>query len=198
MTFGKVNISKVSNCIEFKNELNWDTIIALFVAIISIRFTYVQVNTQRIHNKKTVKPIGHIRIGDYEDNIFVKVENHGVGPLIVKNILIKRKKLQTTNSLIDILQTEITKNIIWTNFTESYEGRTILPGQSLELIVWTINSSYINKPTEDIEKDRNNLRKALKEISVSITYTDIYEEEDFLKELSNDDFSSWYGRHEEL
>ncbi|MCZ2472470.1 hypothetical protein G9H62_06445 [Aquirufa ecclesiirivi] len=196
LAYGQIDSTKNSG-IEFKNELNWDTIIALSVSIVSIVFTYIQVRIQRTHNKKTVKPIGRIRIGDYQNNIFVKVENNGVGPLIIKQILIKRDTLQTTKSLIDILPNDLTKRITWTNFTGSYEGRTIIPGQSLELIVWTINSSYEGKSNDIIENDRNDLRKALKEISVSVTYTDIYEKEEFMHDLSREEFSSWYGRHEQ-
>lgn len=183
---------------EFKNEFNWDTIIALSVSIVSIVFTYVQVRIQRTHNKKTVKPIGKIRIGDYENNIFVKLENSGVGPLIIKQILTKNKTLLTTKSFIEILPSELQNRIVWTNFTGSYEGRTIIPGQSLELIVWTINDSYKKMQNADdrIAQDRNDLRKALKDVCISISYTDIYEEEEFKEELSNAEFNSWYGRHE--
>jgi hypothetical protein len=205
LTFGQaestISTGKTStvNGVDFKNEINWEGIIALcalFVSVVSIVFTIIQVQLQRIHNKKTVKPIGRIRIGDYQNNIFVKVENNGVGPLIIKQILIKNNTLQTTKSLIDILPADLTKRITWTNFTGSYEGRTIIPGQSLELIVWTINGSYEGKTQDVIEKDRNDLRKALKDISVSVSYTDIYEKDDFKYELSSDEFSSWYGRHE--
>lgn len=206
LTFGQADstISTVKNstenAIDFKNEINWEGIIALcalVVSVVSIVFTVIQVRLQRIHNKKTVKPIGRIRIGDYQSNIFVKIENNGIGPLIIKQILIKSKVLQTTKSLIDILPTDLTKRITWTNFTGSYEGRTIIPGQSLELIVWTINSSYDGKSQDVIEKDRSDLRKALKDISVSVCYTDIYEKENFKHELTTEDFSSWYGRHED-
>ena len=206
MTFGhsESTISTIKTSsesgLDFKNEINWEGIIALcalVVSVVSIVFAIIQVQLQRIHNKKTVKPIGRIRIGDYQNNIFVKVENNGVGPLIIKQILIKSKTLQTTKSLIDILPADLTKRITWANFTGSYEGRTIIPGQSLELIVWTINSSYKGKAKDVIDKDRNDLRKALKAISVSVTYTDIYEKEDFKHEISSDEFNSWYGRHEE-
>jgi hypothetical protein len=187
------------NGVEFENKINWDGIIALcalIVSVVSIVFTVIQVQLQRIHNKKTVKPIGRIRIGDYQNNIFVKLENNGVGPLIVKQILTKNETLNTTESFVGILPADLTKRITWTNFTGSFEGRTIIPGQSLELIVWTINSSYNNKTEAIIEKDRSDLRKALKEVSVSVTYTDIYEKEEFKHELTNDEFNSWFGRHE--
>ncbi|MCW4017008.1 MAG: hypothetical protein NWF06_11615 [Candidatus Bathyarchaeota archaeon] len=191
------------NAIEFENKINWEGIIALcafVVSIVSIVFTIIQVQLQRTHNKKTVKPIGRIRIGDYQNNIYVKIENNGVGPLIVRQIQIKREKLQTTESFIDILPADLTKRITWTNFTGSYEGRTIIPGQSLELIVWTINDSY-KKITDELERetiinqDRSDLRKSLKKVSVSITYTDIYEKEEFKQELTNKEFNDWYGRH---
>jgi hypothetical protein len=183
---------------EFKNELNWDTIIALSVSIASIVFTYIQLRIQRTHNKKTVKPIGRIIIGDYENQIFVKLENSGVGPLIIKEILTKNKKIQTTNSFISILPDDLKRRITWTNFTGDYQGRTIIPGQSLELVVWTINQSYEKTASGDerIFKDRNDLRKALKDICVSVNYTDIYENEEFTHELNNEKFNACYGRHE--
>jgi hypothetical protein len=166
------------------------------LSIIAIGFTAFQAITQRIHNKKTVKPIGRIRIGDYEDNIFVRIENSGVGPLIIKKVSIQNGKLHTTRSLIDILPADLTKRIDWTNFTKEYEGRAIIPGQALELIVWTINSSYENKSSDVIEKDRRDLRKALKELSISMIYTDIYEEKNFEHEQKNDYFRDCYGRHD--
>ena len=190
--------------VEFENKINWEGIIALcalVVSVVSIVFTIIQVQLQRTHNKKTVKPIGRIRIGDYQSNIYVKIENSGVGPLIVRQILIKNKTLETKKSFIDILPADLTKRVVWTNFTGSYEGRTIIPGQSLELIVWTINDSYKkiadeNERETKINQDRSDLRKALKDVSVSVIYTDIYEREEFKHELTNDEFKDWYGRHE--
>lgn len=187
------------NGIELLNEINWDRIIplcALVISIVSIIFTIIQVQLQRIHNKKTVKPIGRIRIGDYQDHIFIKIENNGLGPLIIKQILTKNKFKNTTESFIDILPQELTIRIPWTNFTGAYEGRTIIPGQSLELIVWRINGSYDGKAQEVIDKDRSDLRKALQDISISVTYTDVYEVEEFKHELTNEKFNYWYGRHE--
>lgn len=210
LTFAQTDSATIAHpadqsVIEFDNKINWDGIIALCalcVSIVSIVFTVIQLKIQRTHNKKTVKPIGRIKMGDYQNNIFVKIENNGVGPLIVRQVLIKNKTLQTTKSFIDILPADLTKRITWTNFTGSYESRTIIPGQSLELIVWTINDSYkkIDSETEreaKIDQDRSELRKALKDVSVSLSYTDIYEKEEFRHELTSQEFNDWYGRHEE-
>ena len=82
--------------------------------------------------------------------------------------------------------------ITWTNFTGDYEGRTILPGHKLELIVWSINESYHKLPQERIELDRNELREALCDASVTLTYTDIYEEKEFKYEHGTDKFKWVY------
>jgi hypothetical protein len=41
-----------------------------------------QINVQRTDNGKTVKPIGQIQIDNYENEIFVRLENSKVGSMI--------------------------------------------------------------------------------------------------------------------
>ncbi len=57
---------------------------ALFVATISIILTVVTIKMQRTRNRKSVLPIGHITVGDYENQIFVWLRNDGVGPMIIE------------------------------------------------------------------------------------------------------------------
>jgi hypothetical protein len=182
---------------KFLCAVNWELVIAFFALIVSVTsvlFTYWQTKLQREHNFKTVKPLGRIRTGDYENKIYIRVDNNGAGPLIIKEIITKNKSIETKSAVIDILPNDLTKRITWTNFTGAYEGRAILPGEPLELIVWSINQSYESLPLERVKQDRDELRKALSNVKIRLVYTDIYEKNEFIFES---DFSDWYGRHKE-
>ena len=37
-------------------------------------------------NKNSVRPILNVSVGDYEDNIYVRLHNNGVGPAIITRI----------------------------------------------------------------------------------------------------------------
>ncbi|EJL63951.1 hypothetical protein [Flavobacterium sp. CF136] len=174
---------------------NWEAIIAtgaLIISLVSVIFTWQQLKIQRVHNLKSIKPIGRIRIGDYENKIYVAVENSGIGPMILNEILAKNNSREAKEKFIDILSKELTDRVVWTDFTGRYPERSILPGSMLNLLVWTPNDSYDNKP-EAIEIDKKDLRNELKDIKLIVTYTDIYESTTYKTEL---EFKEWFGRHE--
>ena len=68
----------------------WTAIAALFVSLLSIILTSLNLWMQRTHNRKAVLPIGHITVGDYENDIFVRLRNDGVGPLLIESATIFR------------------------------------------------------------------------------------------------------------
>ncbi len=182
-------------CGQIENATNWEAIIAcgaLIMSVASVVFTWKQLKMQREHNLKSIKPIGRIRIGDYENKIYVAVENCGIGPMIINEILSKNSLRETKLKFIDILSEELVDRIVWTDFTGRYAGRSILPGAMLNLLVWTPNDSYKDKP-ESIEIDKKDLRNELKDIKLVVSYKDIYELTTYKTEL---DFNDWFGRRE--
>lgn len=182
-------------CCQIENTKNWEVIIAcgaLIVSVASVIFTWRQLKMQREHNLKSIKPIGRICIGDYENKIYVAIENCGIGPMIINEILTKNSIHQTKEKFIDILSEELADRIVWTDFTGRYPGRSILPGAMLNLLVWTPNDSYKDKQ-ESIEIDKKDLRNELKDVKLFVSYKDIYESTTYKTEL---DFNDWFGRHE--
>ena len=56
---------------------------ALLVSSVSIILAIFNMTTQRTHNRKSLMPIAHVRLGDYENRIFVQLHNDGIGPMLI-------------------------------------------------------------------------------------------------------------------
>src|ERR1700683_2438440 len=64
---------------------------ALLVSTVSIILAIFNMTTQRTHNRKSLMPIAHVRLGDYENRIFVRLHNDGVGPMLIDRIVVTRR-----------------------------------------------------------------------------------------------------------
>ena len=73
---------------------------ALIISVVSLCVAHVTLKNQERHNILSVKPIPMVSVVDYEDRLTVKIRNHGSGPLIIKNIQVKRAS-QARESLIE-------------------------------------------------------------------------------------------------
>lgn len=162
---------------------------ALIVSIVSVMFTWFTLKYQRIHNYKTVRPIGIIVAGDYEDKIFIRLDNSGIGPLIIKKVIVKNRILEAS-TVIDIIPSNLSGRIPWKDFAAGLEKKTIPAGKQLNLIVWT-SDNYQNSSAEILSQDRTDLRRFLKDVTVKLIYTDVYEKNIFSDERSLE----WFGRH---
>lgn len=171
-----------------------DIIIPVFAVLISIAaviFTAWSLYIQREHNKKSIKPIGKIRVGDYETNIYVRIDNSGIGPLILLKVFVNGEEVTENKMVLDYLPDNVVERIRWKNFTNNYKNRTIPVGENLELIRWTPSSDY-EKSDEEIFEAKKDIRNSLKNLNLKIEYTDIYGRKTFNDELE----LSWFGRNE--
>lgn len=89
-------------------------ILALVTSISAVIFTWLGLKIQRTHNFKSVRPIGKIRIGDYESNIFIRIDNYGTGPLIIKHIVVNR--VIPSNGTLELIR--------WTQETDFERNET--------------------------------------------------------------------------
>lgn len=104
-------------------------IFSISISIISLIFSIVFSRLQIKHNKYSVKPIASIIIGDYEDDIYIKLRNDGNGPLTITKSIFSTNE-NTANSLIELFFLDIT----WTTFIEELNGRSISPNNELVLL----------------------------------------------------------------
>jgi hypothetical protein len=157
------------------------------VSIVSIILTIVTLKEQKRHNLKSVKPIGRITAGDYENDIYVSILNNGIGPLIIKDFLAKNNRISSKTGLIDIVPTDINNSVIWTDFASNFETRAIKAGERLYLLRLT----FEEQADQNQETIKTKLRNFLKDLTIELQYTDIYEKRTYkiVRELD------WFGRH---
>lgn len=163
---------------------------AIIISIIAVIFTACALYIQRKHNIKSIKPIGKIRIGDYESNIYIRIDNSGIGPLILLKVFLNGNEIPADKMLIESIPSRRRENIQWKNFSGNYNNRTIPIGDNLELIRWTPESDFPKSP-EEIETTKSNIRDTFQNWNLKIEYTDIYKSETFTDELN----LSWFGRN---
>jgi len=169
--------------------------IALMALIVSI-FTAI---SQMQHNKNSVRPILNIADCDYEDTLYVLLENKGVGPAIISDIkFVSSYYAHTveTNSLIELIPTTAVcvndeseetanLNICFNTFVEDLSGRTIAQQESICLL----KANF--KEYDEYDKFVHLvLRNYLSNCSVSIEYKNIYDDK---MDTYTHDFS-FFGR----
>lgn len=160
--------TKEQKCMLSFNSLNFDSntlmaitsIFAVVISIISMVFTVVFSLYQLKHNKNSVKPISAIKISDYEDELAVKLENVGTGPLTIKRLFFKNE-YQESSTLISMMPSIEQP---WTTFTESVDGWTIPVGGQLTLL----------KLHPENDETKSLIRKELSKITAILEYMDIY------------------------
>jgi hypothetical protein len=145
-------------------------IAALIISFLSILLTVLNTVTQIRHDRKSVLPIGHISVGDYENKLFVRLCNYGVGPMIVERMQITKAKTEQriSDAIIDAMP-ELPNDYAWTIFVGDISGRAISARDSITLI------QLDGDPSNDgFKKIRNRVRKALAPLSVKVEYKNIY------------------------
>ena len=160
------------------SEANWfdiiTTVLTIAVSLIAIWISLRTYKSQIIHDRNSVRPIIDIVIGYYEDDLFVKLRNSGVGPAIVKQLVCSCDE-EETSSLISLIpisyECKVGTELIhvdfseFTDYVESIDGRAIAPNSEI-ILLRLQNQSY---------KKVHILRKILKDVTVKVQYSDIYD-----------------------
>lgn len=163
-------------------------VISLLIAVASAIIALVMLRIQKKHNLNSIKPIIDIIVGDYEDNIYVKLKNMGVGPAIIDKLTCVYKGSMpltevSSSSLISLLtDSKASSSIIkgYSTFVEDVKGRTIPSNDEIVLM----------RLRDGDDKDNTALRLVLKDITILVEYRDIYDRK-FHKERELD----FFGRH---
>jgi hypothetical protein len=159
---------------------------ALFVSLISIVLAVCSMKMQRTHNRKSVLPIGHISVGDYENLIFVRLENKGVGPLLIKKLSVAKQgdDRQQSGALIDFMP-DLPDGICWSTFVVNLPGHVISPGKEISLVLLE------GDPDDAKFNDARRLtRNALSVLNIKLEYVDVYEKK--MPVVARD--LSWFAR----
>jgi hypothetical protein len=145
-------------------------VVALFLSLVSVVVSLSALKSQRTHNQLSVRPLAYVMLGDYENQLFVKLRNNGTGPMIVKSVEVLGAE-SPHRPLIEAMP-DLPDNVSWTNFVEQFEGRSVPAGGELVLLDLSSESSG-SQPQFRMFRDK--VRAALGNLSIRAEYTDIYD-----------------------
>src|SRR5580704_2616478 len=95
---------------------SWTAILAVFASAASFAIAALSMRMQRSHNRKSVLPMGSVTVGDYENQLFVRVWNYGVGPMIIEKLVIEQDGAdQQVSGLIDLMP-KLPGKCLWSTF----------------------------------------------------------------------------------
>lgn len=167
---------------KYHDEINAITAVAaLLVSFLSIIFTVVALRIQRSHNFKSLTPVAFISIGDYEDRLTIKIKNHGVGPLMIKQLKVFKEEKQYS-AVVDCMP----RGISWQTFTGDVSGWWLAAGSEITLL--NLTGNYKNKA---FQQRRDACRLALSQLRIEIHYADVYNRKMPVSERGLD----WFGRN---
>jgi len=147
------------------------TVIAICAVLISVFSLIVSIRAMKLqqrHDKKSVQPIPQIIVGDYENRLYVAIENAGVGPLIINHVAVSNVQSNEIKSSIIAHMPDLPYGVYWEDFSERIEGRAISAQKRLVLLEF--------KEDPDCKYDglRNDIRTALGYLLVKLNASDIY------------------------
>ncbi len=156
---------------------------SIITSVIAIVISITTYKSQVRHNKNSVKPILNIICGDYENDIYVRIDNYGVGPAIIKRVLCSNGK-DNDSCLYHLIpekarvKTQYSDSTVkltaLTHFVEDITDRTIALQKSIVLL----------QQVDPDSKIRVALRTVLEKITIQVEYTDIYGKEKFVVKRS--------------
>lgn len=144
-------------------------ICALLVSVFSLGASIYFGWCTRDHNRRSVKPLPFILQSDFEDRITVAVRNNGSGPLILQKAEAKNAANGQSGHLIDLVP-DPPQGLLFRNFNRFHQARAIRPGDQVDLIDFEVANA-----DRKGSRYRDELRQALGNLTVEVTYTDIYD-----------------------
>lgn len=152
---------------------------AILISVLALLATFYQLYLQRLHNEKSLKPLGQIDLVDSKTQIYVYIQNSGLGPLILDKLIFVRDNKEYTK-ISDCLDLD-TKSY-WHMLVTDTVKKVVLPNS--HFIVFEKNiENYIS---DDIDY----IRKQLASITLKVAYRDIYD-----NKFSFERNLEWFSRH---
>ncbi|WP_229215916.1 hypothetical protein [Dyadobacter frigoris] len=156
-------------------------VISSLISLFTLLAAFYQLRLQRIHNERSLRPLGQIIFSDREAEIFVQTRNNGVGPMIIDKVTFTKDGVSSTNieDCLDLDPRSYMHDIV---SAESVQ-KVILPGSFMEIFK-TIFDGHT------AEKERDNVIGQLAPLALKVNYRDMYDNK-FIIERSFE----WFARH---
>ncbi|THD70428.1 MAG: hypothetical protein E7813_08355 [Bradyrhizobium sp.] len=165
---------------------SWTAIFAVLASAVSFTIAAINMMMQRKHNRKSVLPIGHISVGDYENQIFVRIWNYGIGPMLIKRVVVAGEGGVKQEAAIIDLMPKLPGEYHWSTFVGNISDRTIPAADHISLILLEGDED-----NGEFVAAREMVRRALSRLTVTVEYKDVYGN-NMPAAIRN---LEWFGRH---
>lgn len=149
------------------------------ISILALFLTFYQAYLQRVHNAKSVKPLGQIDLSDRKNHMFIYIQNNGLGPLIIDKLIFTKDGEHYT-TISECL--ELDPKSYWHIIISPMVNKVVLPNS--HLVVFDKNTE--NLSVEDIDL----IRRQLFPITLTVNCRDIYD-----NKFSFERNLQWFSRH---
>lgn len=153
---------------------------AIIISVLALLATFYQLYLQRVHNEKSLKPLGQVDLRDRNNQVSVSIANNGMGPMIIDRITFFKEGHCYTN-LEDCLS--LAPRSYRRIPINELAKKVVLPGMLFEVF-----AAELAPNEEQIEME--NVRQQLSFITLKVAYRDIYNNT-FKRERNLD----WFARH---
>ena len=151
----------------------------IIISLLALLATFYQLYLQRIHNEKSLKPLGQIDVSDRKKHIYVHIQNNGLGPLIIDKVVFIKDGIKY-NTISECLNLDLKS--YWHVSVKGTYKKIILP--NAHLVIFDKNTE--NNSSEEIE----DIKKQLTPITLKVSCRDIYNNTfNFERNLV------WFSRH---
>ncbi len=154
-------------------------IVPLFISILALLGTFYQLHLQRVHNERSLKPLPQIDFVDREGLVFIRIQNSGVGPMIIEKLQFVKGK-ERYSRIQDALNAD-PKSYDHIDI-DSANRKIIFPGSYIEILSKKYNDQYPG--------DMDLFRQQLSLIELKVFGLDIYN-----NKVAVEKSLSWFGRH---
>lgn len=154
--------------------------LAIILSVLALLATFYQLYLQRIHNEKSLQPLGQIDLRDRNNQVSVCVTNNGMGPMIIDRLTFFKdgNSYPTIGDCLSLAPGAYSNILI----NESVK-KVVLPNCRLEVFAAEL------EPHEGSAEIRD-VRKQLTPITLRVNCRDIYGNK-FILERSLE----WFFRH---
>ncbi|GAB4023446.1 hypothetical protein GCM10028808_73930 [Spirosoma migulaei] len=134
--------------------------------MLALLATFYQLYLQRIHNEKSLKPLGQIVLEDQRKTLAVQLRNNGLGPLIIEKMSCSKNGMVHAD-LEECLAFLAPKSYLFAP-TNDAVTRVVLPNSSL-----TIFETRFDEYEDDAAIEH--AREQLAPITLKVEFRDIYD-----------------------
>ncbi len=153
---------------------------AITISLLALLATFYELHLQRIHNRKSLRPLAQIDVFDREKLMYVYVQNNGVGPLIIDRLtFIKDGKRY--DDIKDCLELD-PKSYMHMQIKESVK-KVVTPGSFLEVFSTRFED-------HEGEKEMDAIRGQLAVLRLKVEGRDIYDSKIVVERDLH-----WFERH---